>query len=143
MTVIIRPLQESDYDKFLFLISQFRETSFSYPKFCEQLQVIRHWGMIWVLFEEEEMVATATLYLEPKFIFNCAKLAHIEDVCVDSRFRRKGYGKQLMDFLFETAVKERAYKVTLDCNNTNVAFYTSCGYEIRGNQMSRLCVDAV
>lgn len=143
MTATIRPLQESDYEKFLFLISQFRETTFSYTMFCEQLQMIRKWGTIWVLFEEDEMVATATMYLEPKFIFNCVKLAHVEDVCVDSRFRRKGYGKQLMHFLYETAVKEGAYKITLDCNNVNIDFYRMCGYEIRGNQMSQLCTKAI
>lgn len=138
-TMEIRPLKESDYEKFLFLINQFRETSFTFDEYVCQLGMIRKWGNVWVLLADNEILGTGTLYFEPKFIFHCAKLAHIEDVCVDASHRRHGYGKYLMDFLIHTAEKEGAYKITLDCNDANVAFYTACGFERRGNQMSRLC----
>jgi len=137
--VTIRKVDESDYESFFQLIRQFRETSFSFEQFVEILKQIRLWGEIWVLLNTDgQLVATGTIYYEQKFIFNCAKLAHIEDVCVNVAERRKGYGKQLVLFLKEEAQRNGCYKVTLDCTDSNIAFYESCGFEKRGNQMSTL-----
>ena len=66
------------------------------------------------------------------------KLAHIEDVCVKKEYRSKGLGKLIIDFCINEAMNQNAYKVSLDCADSNIGFYKKCGFERRGNQMTIL-----
>jgi glucosamine-phosphate N-acetyltransferase len=43
-----------------------------------------------------EVIGSATLLLEQKFIHNCAKRGRIEDVVVDDRYRGKQLGKNYL-----------------------------------------------
>lgn len=133
---VFRLLTVHDYAPFLKLISQFRPTIFTYEQFCETLACISLSSEIYVLEQEGALVATGTLIYETKYIFNICTLAHIEDVCVAETERGKGLGKWLMARMVEVAQSKGCYKVTLDCAESNVAFYTKCGFEQRGHQMT-------
>jgi len=136
----IRLLTSSDYASYLKIINDFRETSFTEAEFIERLlDTSRHGIEIYVMESEGgELVATATLIVEPKFIFNLAMYAHIEDVCVTAGRRREGIGKRIMKELLEICKQRNYYKVTLCCGDNNINFYESCGLEKRGNQMCQL-----
>jgi glucosamine-phosphate N-acetyltransferase len=133
-----RQLHISDYNEFLPLIQEFRPTSFTEEEFRETLAQIEKCGAIWVAVKGTELVATATILYEPKFIYNRCVYAHIEDVCVKAAYRRQHIGQQLIATLIEDAKRKQCYKITLDCSDANIPFYESCGFTRRGNQMCEL-----
>ena len=134
--LVYRHITRNDYASFLKLISQFRETYFTEKEFCETLDRITLSSMIYVVEKDGELVATGTIIYEIKYIFNICTLAHIEDVCVAEAYRAQGLGKWLMGRLVDTAKEKGCYKVTLDCADSNVSFYTKCHFEKRGHQMT-------
>jgi glucosamine-phosphate N-acetyltransferase len=138
MDYIIRELTTNDYNTFLKLINDFRKTIFTEEDFINNLKTINTYSKIYVIEKNSELIATGTLIIEQKFIFNCSKLAHIEDVCVKKELRRNGYGKIIVNKLIEEAKKLKCYKITLTCSDDNKQFYISSGFENRGNQMSQL-----
>lgn len=132
----IRRLVETDYDEFLPLIREFRNTSFTHAQFCTQLAKLETFGEIWVVEGEDSgLCATATILYEPKFIRDLAMVAHIEDVCVKECMRGKGIGKTLIQHVCAVAKNKGCYKVILDCADENITFYRKCGLNNVGNQM--------
>ena len=134
----IRKLTNLDYNKYLVMINEFRTTVFTEEQFIETLQYIKPFSEIWVIEKDDDIIATGTIIYEKKFIFNCVKLAHIEDVCVKEKYRKFGFGKKIVNHLMNEAKKQECYKVTLVCNESNIGFYENCGMEMRGVQMSQL-----
>ena len=136
----IRRLVEGDYSTYYKLINDFRETEFTQAEFQEKLSDMDRRGIEIYVIEEPsgELIATATLIVEPKFIFNMATYAHVEDVCVAAGRRGEGLGKKIMKELFEICKQRKYYKISLSCGDHNVGFYTACGLEKRGNQMCQL-----
>jgi glucosamine-phosphate N-acetyltransferase len=84
-----------------------------------------------------EIVATATMFVEKKFIRGCASCGHIEDVVVDGGYRGKQLGKRVIERCIEEAKLRGCYKVILDCSEENAAFYAKCGLERKEIQMVR------
>ncbi len=81
------------------------------------------------------LVGAGTLLVEFKFIHACSKVGHIEDVVVLPETRGKGLGLLVVNSLIEEAKKRRCYKVILDCDEKNVAFYERAGMERKECQM--------
>ncbi|KAF4362004.1 hypothetical protein G4B88_007160 [Cannabis sativa] len=81
------------------------------------------------------IVATGSVFIEKKFIRNCGKVAHIEDVVVDANTRGKQLGKKIVGFLTDHACSTGCYKVILDCNVDNKTFYEKCGFKQKEVQM--------
>jgi len=138
MEYTLRCLNSNDYDVFLPLINEFRETQFTREEFQETLAKMNQYSEIWVVEHKGDLIGTATILYERKFIFNRCILAHIEDVCVKGIYRRKGIGRLLVQKLIEEAKNKKCYKLTLDCATHNIPFYTACGLELRGTQMTCL-----
>lgn len=139
----IRLLKPTDYLQFYTLINQFRKTIFSESQFLEHLAKLEKKDCYIYVIEEMDssnnlLVAAATLIVEDKFIYDLCKLAHIEDVIVDTNYRKHGYGKSIVNHLVNRAKNLGCYKITLDCADENVGFYSACQFEKRGNQMSML-----
>lgn len=132
-------LQMSDYEDMCALMNEYRENSpFSCEQFEEFLASQPSTTQIWVAKVDGKIVSTAKIMYEKKLIFNMATLAHIEDVCTFKKHQRKGFGKAIVQHLLQEAKRKGCYKVTLCCNEANSLFYTSCGFEVRGLQMSQL-----
>ena len=87
--------------------------------------------------ETDAIVATGTVFLEPKFIRTLATAGHIEDIAVDASTQGKGVGKALIATLSAVGKSRGAYKILLDCSEDNVPFYTKCGYERKGVEMAK------
>ena len=63
-------------------------------------------------------------------ILTAVKTMRIDDLCVDKRFRRRGIGKALYNFVLEFAKTLGCYNVCLNawaCNREALRFYESCG----------------
>ena len=139
MTHLIRKLNENDYNSYLVLINEFRKTNFTKDQFIKTLESINKNSVIWVIEKDNELIATGTIIYEEKFIFNISKVGHIEDICVKEKFRMNNFGKIIVNYLIEQARINKCYKVVLECGEQNIIFYTKCGFEQRGVQMSQLC----
>ncbi|KAJ0492493.1 putative glucosamine-phosphate N-acetyltransferase transcription regulator GNAT family [Helianthus annuus] len=82
-----------------------------------------------------KIVATRSVFIEKKFVRNCGKVGHIEDVVVDSSARGLQLGKKVVGFLADHARLTGCYKVILDCSADNKAFYEKCGFKEKEVQM--------
>jgi len=138
MACTIRELLETDFTNYLEVINDFRKTNFAEEEFIRIVRSFKPHSMIFVIEKDSKIIATGTLIIEQKFIYNCAKLAHIEDVCVKKEFRNRGYGKSIVRKLIDEARKQNCYKVTLVCAESNTDFYKKNNFEMRGLQMSQL-----
>jgi glucosamine-phosphate N-acetyltransferase len=135
---IIRKITESDYETYIVMINEFRETNFTKEQFTKTLSYLRPHSEIWIIEYENKIIATGTIIYEKKFIYNNSSLAHIEDICVKSERRKLGLGMVIVKHLMQLAKDNGCYKVTLDCNEENSHFYEKCGLEKRGFQMAQL-----
>jgi glucosamine-phosphate N-acetyltransferase len=135
MTLLFRLLINRDYVSYLSLIREFRDTTFTQEQFYSTLDTISKTSDIVVIEEAGELIATATLMYETKFIHSISKVGHIEDVCIKKTHRGKQLGKQLIAYLTNLAKEKGCYKVTLYCEQDNVEFYKKCNFKCVGNQM--------
>lgn len=136
MSQVFRQLKSSDYAEYYKLINEFRPTHFTEEQFTKILDSVQTSSSIWVLEEDCFLLATGTILYEQKFIHDMAIYAHLEDICVTKTRRGQGLGKKFVTQLLQQV--KHCYKVTLDCSDDNIMFYTSCGLEKNGNQMSQI-----
>ncbi|XP_041028773.1 glucosamine 6-phosphate N-acetyltransferase-like [Juglans microcarpa x Juglans regia] len=87
-----------------------------------------------------KIIATGSVFIEKKFLRNCGKVGHIEDVVVDSNARGMQLGKKVIGFLADHACSIGCYKVILDCSLENRAFYEKCGFKQKEIQMVKYFV---
>ncbi|KAJ8532714.1 hypothetical protein K7X08_015603 [Anisodus acutangulus] len=137
----IRKLEISDKDKgFIELLRQLTVCySVSDEKFKERFEEIAKYGddhRICVIEDVrlKKIVATGSVFIEKKFVRNCGKAGHIEDV-VDSSARGMQLGKRIVEYLADHAYSMWCYKVILDCTEENRPFYEKCGFKKKEIQM--------
>ncbi|XP_024394344.1 glucosamine 6-phosphate N-acetyltransferase isoform X2 [Physcomitrium patens] len=86
--------------------------------------------------EKGQIIATGSVLIEHKFLRNCGKVGHIEDVVVDQTVRGQRLGQRIIESLTQFAKDKGCYKVILDCSVENAAFYEKCGYKRKEIQMA-------
>ena len=86
------------------------------------------------------VVGTITLLIEDKIIHNMGKVAHIEDLVVDPKYRGANLGKTLIKKITEIAKNAKCYKIILDCSENNEEFYIKCKFKQKGLQMAHYFV---
>lgn len=138
----VRKLQISDKNKgFIELLRQLTVCdSVSDKDFEDRFRELSALGddhIISVIEDESsgKIIATGSIFIEKKFLRNCGKVGHIEDVVVDSNTRGLKLGKKIIAFLTEHAHLMGCYKVILDCSLENKAFYEKCGFKQKEIQM--------
>lgn len=110
--------------------------------FWKQWSVMEKSGLVKLLVLRDlgsgggRIIGCGTLVIEPKFIHNCSRLGHIQDVVIDGNYQKKGLGKMLIDQLLKWARDFNCYKVVLNCHDDNIAFYEKCGFNRRGSEMN-------
>ena len=67
---IIRKIHESDYENYIVMINEFRETYFTKEQFVDTLWYLNPFSEIWVIEYENDIIATGTILYEKKFIHN-------------------------------------------------------------------------
>ncbi len=76
----------------------------------------------------DQVLGTASLFFETKFIHNGSKVAHVEDVAVQPDLHGQGIGRALMAHCETVARSNGCYKIVLDCDSSNAGFYERLGY---------------
>lgn len=75
-----------------------------------------------------EIIGTATLHLQKKFIRNGGVAGMIEDVAVREEYRGSKIGSDLIQYLIKKAKNLGCYKVILSCFPERVEFYKRNGF---------------
>ena len=142
MNIIIEELTiKHDYMQYCGLLKQLTSINldnFTREQFNAQLSIIKSnpYHKIIVAVLDDNIVGTVTVLVEPKIIHDLSKVAHIEDVVVDSNYRMHGIGRMLMDKSIEISKDFGCYKIILDCSTKNSEFYKKFGFVIKESQMA-------
>lgn len=133
--LFLRPLRISDYDNgFLECLKQLTVVGkVTKEQFEDTFNKMKcHDGMYYIIVIEDkvsgQIVGAGTLLLEQKFIHECGSRARIEDIVVDSSMRGKQLGKLLIYTLILLSKHLGCYKVSLECRDSKIGFYESCGF---------------
>ena len=125
---MIRELDILDFHKgYLDLLNQLKPTmtNYDFVKFKDIFMEIyenkNH--KIFVVECNKKIIASATVMIETKFIYNGLKLAHIEDVIVDINHRKKGYGNALIKHCISYAKQQGCCKIGLCSKPLATALY--------------------
>ncbi|ORX99430.1 acetyltransferase [Basidiobolus meristosporus CBS 931.73] len=140
--LLMRPLAATDYNKGFFeclaQLTSVGETSEA--TFVETFEAMRNTKNYYVVVIEDQesgrIVGCGTLLVEYKFIRGCAKSSHIEDIVIDDSQRGKRLGVRMIEQLKALSEKLGCYKVILNTNQSNIAFYEKCGLTLKDYQMS-------
>ena len=140
----IRDLYDSDFESFVETLSSLRRVTFrdkeQFAFHClhtyNPIRKTRVWIYNGLL--KEMVFGTYTIILEDKFIHDCGRVAHIEDVAVREGYHGYGIGKALMDDAIDIASRAGAYKLILNCSPNLVRFYEKCGLYQTPNVQMRL-----
>ena len=138
--VSIRKLRCKDYEKYISLLSQLTNVgNVTKEMFINRLREIEQneYLYLYVIYDEakNELIASGTVYIEPKFIHECSKIGHIEDIVVNSNYRNKKYGNAIINLLVKIAHIVGCYKITLSCKKKNIVFYEKCNFTQEGYEM--------
>ncbi|XVE96431.1 hypothetical protein REPUB_Repub02eG0221200 [Reevesia pubescens] len=142
----VRKLELSDKSKgFIELLQKLTVCdSVSDKKFEDRFNEISMYGddhLVCVIEDfSGKTIATGSVFIEKKFIRNCGKVGHIEDVVVDGNARGLQLGKKIVGFLADHARSMGCYKVILDCSVDNKVFYEKCGFKQKEIQMVKYFV---
>ena len=79
--------------------------------------------------KRREVIGTATLFIEQKFIHNGGKVGHIEDVVTRRGYEGRGIGKEIMNKLITISRERGCYKIILDCDEKVSKFYEKIGFK--------------
>ncbi len=86
-------------------------------------------GHIYIAITEEgEVIGTAKLLIEQKFIHNGGKVGHLEDVAVRKGYEGKGVSTDIIKKIISSAEKTGCYKLILDCKDNLIPFYQKFGF---------------
>ena len=138
----IRKIEEGDYHiGYLNVLTDLTTVgSISKEKWSDRYREISSNPLIeiWVIHDtiRNKIVGTATLLIEPKFIHECGRVAHIEDLVLSKHTHGTGLGKKIVTFLAEQAKVRGCYKVILDCTQKTIGFYEKCGFSVKNTQMA-------
>ncbi|XP_067847714.1 glucosamine 6-phosphate N-acetyltransferase isoform X1 [Heptranchias perlo] len=133
--LVMRPLCTADFNRGLFkVLAQLTKVGEVAPElFIKKFEHMKQTGDYYAIVVEDtnlgQVIATATLIIEHKFIHGCAKRGRIEEVVVSDECRGKQLGKLLVAALTLLSKKLNCYKITLECLPKNAAFYQKFGYK--------------
>merc|ERR1712192_94212 len=144
--LLLRPLLLSDFNSgFLSLLSQLTSVGeVTWQQWEERWNQLKSASSYFIIvvedMNEEKVVGAATLLVERKFIHQCGQVGRVEDVVVSDEYRGRQLGKLLVSSCSLLAKRLNCYKVTLNCNDKMVKFYTSLGYSCEQGNANYMCI---
>ena len=81
--------------------------------------------------ENNKIVSTCTVIIIPNLTHNQRPYAFIENVVTSKDYRKKGYGKPVLNYAKDMAIKENCYKIMLltgSKRESTLNFYKKAGY---------------
>ncbi|KAJ2520492.1 Glucosamine-phosphate N-acetyltransferase-like protein [Coemansia sp. RSA 2049] len=139
---VLRALELTDFNKgYMDCLANLTITGdVTSQMFAESFEEMQRAGCYFVIVIEDlkssTIVASGTLVVEQKFLRNCGRVGHIEDIVVAKGQQGKRFGFTVIKQLLEIATATGCYKSILDCSQENVSFYEKCGLENKGIQMA-------
>ena len=109
LSMRMRTLERRDYDhQFLELLAELTEVGhLTRAAFEQRLDMFDHDELQDMVVVEEEgeriVCAAGTLVIEQKFIHECGRVGHLEDLVVRKLLRRKGLGSRVVSRIMELA----------------------------------------
>ena len=135
--VIIRQIEYNDIDKgFLEVLDNLLATNIDSNEYAKEiLQNIKsnplHKIFVAEDYENNKIVGTITLLVEPKFINKGMRVGYIEDVSVRKGYEGLGIGSRLVNYATTDAIYvENCKKVLLYCSERTRPFYEKLGYKL-------------
>ena len=126
MTAVIEILQS---------ISDYRPDEKDYDQIWDEFQSQTNYFGLVALDKKVDVVGYGSIFIERNI--RGGKMGHIEDIAVHPDFRKKGIGKLLINALYQIALEEKCYKVSLFCKENNLTFYQKCDFVIDGICLSK------
>ena len=137
--ITIRELESGDMSRgFLAALDSLRPSSHIKPERAQEIfkAVKSNQNHIIVVAESGgQVVGTATLLIEQKFIHGGCRAGHIEDVAVRDGFQGRGIGMEIVKHLLKVAADMGCYKTVLDCTEEVRPFYEKIGFKSIADQM--------
>ena len=99
------------------------------------LEIENQNSYIYIAKRNKEIIGTATLLIEKKFIHGGGKVGHIEDVSVRKEYEGNGVASKIINSLIEIARENGCYKIILDCKDKLLPFYGKFGFVHSDNCM--------
>lgn len=135
----LRKLETGDYNKgYLELLSGLTTVEpdlISLKSFNKFVKKLHDNHVVYVVEHMNQIIATGTIFIEPKIIHGCGTVGHVEDIVVSPEHKGKKLGTFIMNALIEYAKNKKCYKIILDCEDNLVKFYNKCGFIKKGLQM--------
>jgi glucosamine-phosphate N-acetyltransferase len=137
MPLELRPLEQADFKRgFLETLANLTEVGLTSEEAIHIWRGRNAAGVRTVVaVENDQVIATASLILEHKFLHRGGTIGHIEDVATHPDHQGKGAGSAVVRSLVELARQSGCYKVILSCNDQNLAFYSKVGFRRHDNGM--------
>ena len=88
-----------------------------------------------VAIHKDVVVGYGAIIIEGKI--RGGKLGHIEDIVSHPNFRWQNIGGTIVKTLYNIAITNNCYKVTLHCSRDQAGFYEKCLFKIAGYGMQR------
>lgn len=146
--LIARPLSIDDYDEgYMNLLTGLtRVGTVSREDYVHRFETMKrsneifdHYAIVVIVDKQtNKVVATSTLFLELKFIRQCAIRGRLEDVAVLESHRGHNIGKTIVQIIVELAREVyNCYKLTLDCMTDDLKkFYAQNGFSYGCNMLN-------
>jgi len=137
MSFRIRLLKEEDLEKgfletltYLTKVGEIKENLVQAKTVFNQIKDNQY--IFVALDDEEQVIGTASILIEQKFIHNGSSVGHIEDVVVRKEYERQSIGKSMIEKCIQVAHENNCYKIILDCKEHNARFYSKLGFHKEG-----------
>lgn len=145
--LVARPLSINDYDYgYMDLLAGLTQigtvSKEDYVRRFETMkrsnEICDHYAIVVIVDKEtNKVVATSTLFLELKFIRQCATRGRLEDVAVLDSHRGRKIGQLIVQIIVELAREVyNCYKLTLDCSDKLEKFYKRNGFSYGCNMLN-------
>lgn len=129
-TLMVRQLSDGDLTMGFFqALSALKEVNLTIEESLKVCRARERAGVkTYVAIAEGQVLGTASLFIEPKFIHEGGLVGHIEDVAVLVSGQHQGIGAALVMHLIDHCRREGCYKVILDCETNVAPFYEKLGF---------------
>ena len=129
---MIREIIHTDLtDDYFLLLSQLSGVLTSYNVYNMWEAYLKGSSKTYIFINDDnQIIGSATIFIEHKFLHCGSTIGRIEDVVVDANLRVKAVGKSLVKKCIEFANDKDCYKIILDCSDDNVPFYEKCGFNV-------------
>lgn len=132
MSLEIRECESADLYALQHLYGQLMDDGTSYDELCRGFETMKKCAgcNVYVAANNGNVVGTFVLYLLPNMTHHSRMAAMLENIVVDSKHRRKGIGRAMVEYARQIAEQNGCYKLSLTSNAARTGahcFYEECG----------------